>query len=220
MTQSTARSLFLSALARSIPRPTPGASVIVGVAGVDGAGKTRLADDLAVVLCESDRVVRVSIDGFHHQREHRYRRGRGSVEGFWRDSYDYDRFLHEVVAPFRAGTGTYLSAAHDVETDAVLTGPRRPVPRGVILLVDGIFLHRPELREVWDASIFLDVPFDVSVPRMAVRDESSPDPDAEENARYVGGQRLYLRECRPAERATILVDYADLEHPVIDRGGS
>ncbi|WP_372967423.1 hypothetical protein [Microbacterium sp.] len=105
MTQTKERSLFLSDLARRIPRPTLAASVIVGVDGVDGAGKTRLADDLAAVLRESDRVVRVSIDGFHHQRERRYRRGRGSAEGFWRDSYDYDRFLHDVVAPSEPGRG-------------------------------------------------------------------------------------------------------------------
>ena len=40
---------------------------------------------------------------------------------------------------------------------------------------------------------------------------------AVENARYVGRQELYLSECRPAERATVLVDYGDLDRPVIRR---
>lgn len=79
---------------------------------------------------------------------------------------------------FRAARGTYLPAVHDVETDRILDAPRLPVPTGAVLLVDGIFLHRDELRDVWDESVFLDVPFDVSVPRMAGRDGLPDDPGA------------------------------------------
>ncbi len=43
------------------------------------------------------------------------------------------------------------------------------------MVIDGIFLHRDELVEAWDYSIFLDVPFEVSVARMAVRDGSAAD---------------------------------------------
>jgi uridine kinase len=211
------RDHFLAALQALMPVPEPGgANLIVGIDGVDGSGKTRLADELAERMA-SRPVVRVSIDGFHDVRARRYRRGKRSPEGFWLDSYDYDPFLRDVVDPFRRGHGTYLPAAHDVDSDEVLTGPRLPVPRGSILLVDGIFLHRAELRDVWDLSVFLDVPFEESARRMSVRDGLPADPDAAENARYVGGQRLYLTECDPAERATVLVDYRDLARPVIVR---
>lgn len=220
MADSPHRAAFLTALAAEIPTPDGARNAIVGVDGVDGAGKTRLADDLARLWGASRPVVRLSIDGFHQVRERRYLRGPRSAEGFWLDSYDYDSFRREVVAPFRAGEGNYLPAAHDVDTDRVLRGPRFPVPQGTTLLVDGIFLHREELRDVWDATVFLDVPFEVSARRMAERDGSPEDPEAAENARYVDGQRLYLERCRPAERATVLVDYADLERPVIVRGAS
>lgn len=206
---------FLSELRGSIPTPeADGRNVIVGIDGVDGSGKTVLADELAALI---PAAVRVSIDGFHDVRSRRYRRGRDSPEGFWLDSYDYDVFRREVVDPFRRGHGTYLPAAHDVDSDRVLTGPRLDVPRGSILLVDGIFLHRPELIDVWDLSVFLNVPFAESVRRMSLRDGSPPDLLAAENARYIGGQERYLAECRPADRATILVDYRDLDRPVIRR---
>ena len=215
----TPEALIASLAERVPPTEADGANVIVGIDGVDGAGKTRLAQALTEHLRKTREVVHVSIDGFHALRAHRYRRGRDSPEGFWLDSYDYEAFHREVVTPFRAGAGTYLPAAHDVETDAVLTRPRRDVPRGTILVVDGIFLHRPELRDIWDLSVFLDVPFRESARRMGPRDGLPLDPDAPENARYVGGQRLYLDECRPAERATVLVDYADFDRPAIVRIG-
>lgn len=214
------RTEFLSALLALMPVPEPdGPNLIVGIDGVDGSGKTRLADELAALAPSSSPVVRVSIDGFHHLRERRYRRGRSSPEGFWLDSCDYDMFRDDVVEPFHRGGGTYLPAGHDVESDALLTSPRLDVPRGSLLLVDGIFLHRPELRDIWDLSIFLDVPFEESVRRMSARDGLPSDPSAAENARYVGGQQLYLTTCSPAERATILVDYRDLDRPIIVRPG-
>ncbi|GGM43929.1 nucleoside/nucleotide kinase family protein [Microbacterium saperdae] len=214
------RSEFFSALTGALTLPViDGPNLIVGIDGVDGAGKTRLADDWAMSLRGLRSVARVSIDGFHHVRARRYRRGRTSSEGFWLDSYDYAAFRREVIEPFRQGNGTYLPRHHDVETDQILVGHRLPVPRGCVLLVDGIFLHRPELEGVWDHTVFLGVPFEESARRMAIRDGSPPDPEAAENARYVGGQRRYLAECRPDERASVLVDYRDLARPVIVRGG-
>lgn len=211
------RKQFFEELACRLPAPRDDANVIIGVDGVDGAGKTRFARDLMHHLEKSGPVVTLSIDGFHDVRARRYRRGRSSAEGFWLDSYDYDSFRRDVIEPFREGTGTYLPAAHDVDSDRVLTSPRLTVPNGVTLIVDGIFLQRAELADVWDATIFLDVPFAVSVARGAERDGGSTDPHSPSNARYVGGQRLYLERCRPAESATILVDYADLMKPRIVR---
>jgi uridine kinase len=82
-----------------------------------------------------------------------------------------------------------------------------------VLVLDGIFLHRPELRGYWDLSVFLDVPFATSVARLAVRDGSDPHPDAPSNRRYVEGQRRYLAACEPHLHATFVVDNSDLEAP-------
>ncbi|MFK3836045.1 uridine kinase [Microbacterium sp. NPDC087868] len=212
------RSTFLRELADAVPLPSPtGPSILVGIDGVDGAGKTVLADQLADALRDRTRVERISIDGFHRVRAERYRRGRHSAEGFWRDSYDYAAFHREVVRPFRTDEGTFLRATHDVDTDDLLDGPREAVVAGSLVIVDGIFLHRPELRDAWDFTIFLDVPFRESARRMATRDGLPADPAAPENARYVGGQRIYLEQCDPRGAADLVVDYGDLSRPSIRR---
>jgi uridine kinase len=84
-----------------------------------------------------------------------------------------------------------------------------------ILLLDGIFLHRPELLAYWDASIFLRTDFAVSVARCASRDGSSLDPAAPSNRRYDEGQRLYFQSCQPEAKAAIVVDYNDFSAPSI-----
>jgi uridine kinase len=74
------------------------------------------------------------------------------------------------------------------------------------VLVDGLFLHRDELAGHWEFSVFLDVPFDISVPRVASRDATTADRDSPSVRRYVGAQEIYLAECSPRRRASMLID--------------
>lgn len=199
------RAEMLSEVADLLP-----ARGLVGVDGVDGAGKTTFCDDLAQVLRSRGReVVRASVDDFHHPRAIRWQRGRTSPEGFFLDSYDYERFTGLLLTPFAAGQ-PFRRASHDLETDEYVDAPAEAASPSALLLVDGIFLHRDELVRHWDFSVFLDVGFAVSVARMAVRDGSPPDPDDPRNRRYVEGQRLYLAQCDPVARARLLIDHRDV----------
>ncbi|MGW6932171.1 uridine kinase [Lentzea sp. NPDC054927] len=180
---------------------------LVAVDGVDGAGKTTFCDDLASVLRSRGRVVvRASVDDFHHPQEIRWQRGRTSPEGFFLDSFDCERFAGHLLVPFAHGQ-PFRRASHDLETDAYVDAPAEVAPPSAILLVDGIFLHRDELVDHWDFSVFLAVDFAVSVARMAGRDGSPSDPDDPRNRRYVEGQRLYFARCDPAARASLVIDH-------------
>lgn len=186
--------------------------------GVDGAGKSTFADELAGVLTEGGAaVIRASVDGFHNLPERRYALGKSSPEGFFRCSYDYDRMRQVLLDPLSpGGTGRYVSAVYDVWAESPVAVPARQASKGAILLVDGIFVHRPELRAYWDFSVFLDVRFEVSMPRCAARTGLvSPDANAVSNRRYVDGQRLYLAECAPWEHASIVIDNNDLALPFV-----
>ncbi|MCT9812328.1 hypothetical protein N0K08_16930 [Acidovorax sp. Be4] len=191
----------------------------VGIDGVDGAGKTRFADGLAQALeLQGVKAIRASVDGFHHPRAVRYQRGRFSSEGFYRDSYDYaclKRVLLDPLSP--GGSGDYRCAAFDHQTDAPVDAQLQTAKAGEILVFDGIFLHRPELRAYWDLSVFLAVGFEQSIPRLGARDGGSMDPLAQANRRYVDGQLRYLQDCAPAQAATVVVDNNDWSRPQVLR---
>lgn len=212
--------VFLAALAVRIGEAAGPGILRVGIDGVDGAGKTTLADRLGQVLeAAGHKVIRSSIDGFHNPRAVRYARGRDSAEGFYRDSFDVAAFKRELLDPLSPrGSGRFRRTVFDHRTDQPVVSTYETAGRAAILLVDGIFLHRPELRSYWDLSLFLDVPFEQSYSRMSKRDGSDPSPYALANRRYLGGQGIYFAECDPKARANILVDYADLENPRIVRG--
>ncbi|ADG75426.1 phosphoribulokinase / uridine kinase family [Cellulomonas flavigena DSM 20109] len=212
------RTRVLERVASAVPdAATLGRPVRVGVDGTDGAGKTTFADELAVVLRASGRaVLRASVDGFHHSREVRYRRGRTSPEGFFRDSYDLDALrtvLLDPLGPDHVGPRRVRTAVHDHTTDTDPGTPWHVVDDATVLVLDGIFLQRDELRSVWDLAVWLEVPFAQTYARMAVRDGCPPDPDDPANARYREGQRLYLAACAPAARADVVVDNSDLAAP-------
>ncbi|MEO6500867.1 MAG: uridine kinase [Jatrophihabitantaceae bacterium] len=212
-----ARERLVELVAGLIPPAMSADCVRVGVDGVDGAGKTCFADELAGVLRRQGRpVVRVRVDDFHNVREIRYRRGRASPTGFWLDSYDYPRLWAEVLIPLGpGGSRRYRPAGHDLATDQVLRPPLREAPAGAVLVLDGIFLHRDELAAAWELSIFLQVGFGEAARRMASRDGSEPDPEHPSLARYLHAQRQYLAGCRPARRADVVIDNTVLAAPVL-----
>jgi uridine kinase len=189
----------------------------VAIDGVDGAGKTMLADELAELIGDRRPVVRASVDGFHRPRDARYARGRRSPEGYFLDSYDYATLSSVLLDPFAAGEPV-CTAVFDHVTDAPVPRRWRRSGADAILLLDGLFLHRPELRDAWAASIFCRVTPAVSCARMAERDGTPADPDDPANRRYVEGQRIYLGACDPESHATYVIDNTDLTAPYLVEG--
>jgi len=203
----------------ALPRRQLTGRSIVGVDGADGAGKTVFADTLAAVMNDlGHTAIRATIDGFHRPRAERYARGRRSPEGFYLDSYDYATFRRVLIDPFREGgltgasTGFQL-AAFDLERDTPVETEWTTAPLDAVLVVDGIFLHRPELIDIWDWSLWLDAPAAVRFARMADRDGTDPDPDASSNERYRVGQEIYLSRVNPAALAAVRIDNADPASP-------
>lgn len=204
----------------------PGQRALIALDGVDGAGKTMLAHELVSLAktaaevpghVSGRRVTAISIDGFHHSRAIRYAHGTGP-DTFYRRSYDYGAFVDSVVEPFRRGDSV-VPAVWDVDKDRPIDPEPLSLPNDCVLLIEGIFLHRPELVDRWDASVWVDVPFEVSVPRGNERFAGAFDADAEatSNHRYVRGQRLYFSEASPREKATWVFDNRDLDRPNLIR---
>ncbi|CAL8974789.1 MAG: uridine kinase [Actinobacteria bacterium] len=204
-------------------RPRSGRT-LVGIDGVDGAGKTTFADELADLLRESGlTVIRISMDHYLNPQSKRYAQGRSSAKGYFEDSYDYARFSDEVLEPLgHGGSGRYRTAAYDLDSESEVNSPWKIAPDDAVVIIDGMFMHRDELcssrkNKVWDLSVWLEVPFSESFHRLAEReDKITPDPEDPANARYYQGQLIYLRSCDPAHRADLVVENVAPHSPVID----
>ena len=216
-TMTTERDKLLRTIAGQV-LDFPATNVVrVAIDGDAGAGKTTFGDELTPILEAAGRpVIRASVDGFHNPRGARYRLGADSPQGFFLDSYNYEELAECLLRPLSAGgTRCFQRAAFDHRTDRPVVAAEEYAEPNSILVFDGLFLHRPELRFYWDFSIFLDVDFRISIPRCAQRGEGSPDPLAASNRRYVEGQNIYLAQCSPKAFASVIVNNEDLENPYI-----
>jgi uridine kinase len=192
----------------AIARPHP---VRVAIDGVDAAGTTTLADALKepIEACGL-AVIRASIDDFHRPREERYRQGEESPQGYYDDSFEYEAVRDLLLAPLGpGGNRRYVKAVFDFKANIPRITAPRLAPRNAVLLFDGIFLLRPELNDLWDFRVFLQVDFEETLRRATERDEklfgSREAVRRRYLRRYVPAQRLYLDSVRPELIADVVV---------------
>lgn len=204
---------FMQALATDIVSAVGPGRRLIAIDGIDGSGKTSFAANLEAEIQDRPVIV-IHADNFLNPSAIRHAKGRTSPEGFWKDTYNYAALRALVFVPLAAnGDGWYSPASYDHHKDQIAMGELLCAPSNALVLVEGMFLHRDELTSLWDASVFLDVPFSETAARMAVRNGSNPDPQHPTMDRYVEGQRLYFAAARPWERATIVVDNTDFTSP-------
>jgi len=102
----------------------------VAIDGVDGAGKTTLADELVDPIRRAGReVIRGSVDGFHNPQAVRYTRGSDSPDGYFLDSFDYAALRRELLEPLGpTGQRSFRTAVFDYRSDRAVETPLRSEP--------------------------------------------------------------------------------------------
>jgi uridine kinase len=203
----------------SIDKPHP---VLVGIDGIDAAGKTTLADELVPHLNGLQRnVARASIDGFHNPRSIRTAQGPLSPKGYFEDSFDYSYLTMQFLDPIRKLTkpSCFKSAKFDFKTNQNVDNKTIDLDRNSILLFEGVFLFRKELNQFWDYRIFVDIDFETSLERGIKRDSSllGDEEVAQEKytKRYIPGQKIYFEKCQPQEKADVIIKNDDPSNPTL-----
>jgi uridine kinase len=196
----------------------------VAIDGIDAAGKTTLADELAELLERADcPVLRASIDGFHHPASERHLRSdEQPAQSYYEDSFDYQALRGLLLDPLGPeGNHVVRTRVFDFRIDQpVMESPTRVQSR-TALRFDGVFLLRPELERCWDLSVFVQVDPAVSLQRASKRDVALFGArDAIERRyreRHLPGQELYMSQMNPEQGADVLIDNNDPTSPVLLR---
>lgn len=142
-------------------------SLLIGIAGGTGSGKTTVAKNLAAGL-PSGSVALLEHDAYYRPLDHLTLEARADINFDHPDALDNDLLIDHIDA-LRAGGGVEVPI-YDFATHA-----RRPETRTVqaapIVVVEGILVFvDPRLRDRFDVKIFVDTDADIRVMRRIRRD--------------------------------------------------
>nr|WP_052477764.1 gamma-glutamylcyclotransferase [Kibdelosporangium sp. MJ126-NF4]CEL13826.1 Uridine kinase [Kibdelosporangium sp. MJ126-NF4]CTQ88194.1 Uridine kinase (EC 2.7.1.48) [Kibdelosporangium sp. MJ126-NF4] len=221
---TAARARVLGRVADHLAARQLGHPLRVAVDGVTAAGKTTLARELTdAVNARGRHAVHLSMDGFHHPRAHRHRRGRDSADGYYADAYDFPTFARTVLDPLGpGGDRRYRQRLLDLASDTPIDEPPVTAAQDMVLVVDGSFLQR-DLANRWDEVVFVDTTLDIAHDRGTRRDAElfggRQHAARAFQQRYHAASRRYLTEVDPLSRATIVIGNDDTAHPALHRVG-
>jgi uridine kinase len=189
----------------------------IAINGIEGTGKTIMAEKLTEYLnSENTKAIQVSIDGFHFNKEVRYKQGRDSAKGYYENSYDEIAFVEKVLKSSQTEFPNYTIATHDLETDEYLSLEPIELKNNTVLVTDGAYLFKPNYRNHWDLKIYLKTSFEIAMNRGIERDKSSLggiDLTKEKyEKRYHKSSRRYLTENEPEKIADIIIDNSDFNN--------
>ena len=192
----------------------------VGIDGRCAAGKTTLSDELGLVLkARGFEVLRPSVDGFHHPREQRYRRGEYSAQGYYEDAFDYEAVRRSLLEPLSGDMFPVMcrEVTFDHRVDLPVDAPPVSVGANCILLFEGLFLFRREVNAYWDYRVLLNINPETSLSRALVRDTVEPaDVIRRKYAeRYEPAWQVYAAADNPEAKADVVIDNRDVSNPRI-----
>ncbi|HST48341.1 uridine kinase family protein [Jatrophihabitans sp.] len=183
----------LTAVLSRLPGPSAGRVSLVCIEGLGGSGKTSLARQLAA---RSADITLVHGDDFYGPEERDWRSWTPQ-QGYER-YFDHQRVERELLRPLRAGQVARFQR-YDWESNT-LDGWVSVEPRGVVL-VEGVYLLRRELRGYWDFSVYVDTPRELRQARLYARGEN----DAGWIARWAAAEDYYEQAEQPAQAADLVV---------------
>ena len=199
----------------------------VAIDGRTGAGKTSFGHELATALRTLGRsTLRASFDDFKHPwrdaRERGYDRVTG--EGYYRNAYDFRSAVDLLLVPAgRDGSGDVVLCAHDPLTGVDHRSTVVRAPDDAVLIVDSVFLLRPEYEPYWDYRVWLEVNPHIAVERGIRRDviaEGIEEATRVRRDRYGPAEEIYIAEVCPAGKSDLVIDNNDLSQPKILRWDS
>jgi uridine kinase len=181
---------------------------VLAITGIDGAGKTTLARDVAAGLdARGLNAQTVRVDDWHTAPEVRFS-NHDPGRHFYRNAYRFEELFGLLVEPLRVDrtltlsvtlrrlplNDTFENTYHFVDTD--------------VLILEGIFLLKTEWRNRYDFSIWVDSSFETALQCAIVRNQEGLDAGqliADYERIYFAAQRIHLAADAPSIHADLVI---------------
>ena len=184
-------------------------SLLVGISGIDGCGKGYLARQLEAHLALHGTIAAiVNVDGWLNLPEKRFA-ANAPAENFYENAIRFDEFFARLVMPLRERRAVHLVADFAEETASHYRQHVYDFKEVSVVLVEGIFLFKPQYRKYFDLAIWIDCSFPTALARAISRAQEGLSPAntiAAYETVYFPAQRIHLALDHPREKADLIFE--------------
>jgi uridine kinase len=187
----------------------PRRSALIGVSGIDAAGKGYITDQIVERLQRTGiRAVALHGDGWLNSPDKRFNMAR-AAEHFYENALRFEQMFGELVLPLKQkrshrGTMDFVS-----ETAATYTKQTYAFSDVDVLILECIFLFKNEFRRHFDLSIWIDCSFQTALERAVGRSQEGLGVNETVSAYqtiYFPAQRIHFDKDLPRSTADLIID--------------
>jgi uridine kinase len=186
----------------------PGRSVLLGLSGIDGAGKGFIGARLQGRLTDAGfRVALINVDGWLNLPATRFSSNQPG-EHFYHHALRLGELFRDLVLPLCA-TRSHRFIAQHVEETATDYRPRVYEFNDIdMVLLEGIFIFKRAFRPQFDLGCWVDCTFETALERALTRAQEGLPPEettAAYHTIYFPAQRLHLERDEPRRTADEII---------------
>jgi uridine kinase len=188
---------------RRLPLP------LVGISGIDGSGKSRLAKRLAAQVSQRGiRVALVELENWHNPPSVRFG-GAPPGHHFFQHGLRFAELLARLVTPLRKNGEVTLTFDALRADEQVARQKTIAYSDADIILFEGIFLFRREMRPIFDLAVWVDCSFETALRRALSRNQeglSEQEIVRDYENIYFPAQRFHMQRDNPRESADVIIE--------------
>jgi uridine kinase len=183
-------------------------AVLVAISGIDGSGKGHVSERLAAALNGRGlRTVVLPVDGWLRLPDARFS---ASDPGghFYTHAIRFDELFGDLVLPLRDRRSVRVTMDYVEETALHARRHTYEFQDVDVILLEGIFLLKQELRAHYDLAIWIDCSFNTALARAIARAQEGLGPDdtiRAYHAIYFPAQEQHLRLDKPRDAAMMII---------------
>jgi uridine kinase len=184
-------------------------SLLIGVSGIDGCGKGYVTKQLEAHLALQGVIPAIlNVDGWLNLPQKRFAE-RVPALNFYENAIRFDQFFSQLVLPLGEGRSIHLEADFVEETASNYRKHTYDFKNVPVVLVEGIFLFKPQYRKYFDLAIWIDCSFSTALARAIGRAQEGLSPAntiAAYDTIYFPAQRIHLVQDKPRENADLIFE--------------
>ena len=197
----------ISAIIEKRKALSPQRALLVGISGIDAAGKGFITARIAELLQKRGvKPAVINADGWlnlPHVRFHRQE----PAKHFYENAIRFDEMFERVILPLRDTRNVSVESDLAEETATTFRKHRYAFRNIDIILLEGIFLFKPTYREHFDVKVWIDCSFATALRRAMARGQEGLPPQEAMHAFetiYFPAQRIHLARDKPCRAADII----------------